>query len=119
MPCSLMGRCILSLTTSIESCLPGWGTDLMGSPTATSFSTNLRVVEKDAAEAEETLRKIWKTTCAIALETGAATAHHHGTGIARLPVVREELGSSMKLLERVKNSLDPSHILCPGKLGVP
>jgi len=76
-------------------------------------------VEKDAAEAEETLRRIWKTASEVALQTGAATAHHHGTGIVRLPVVREELGSSMKLLERVKHSLDPSGILCPGKLGIP
>ena len=72
-----------------------------------------------AAAAEATLRRIWEVAQRTALETGAAVAHHHGAGIARLPVIREGLGTAMTVLERVKDALDPHHILCPGKLDLP
>ena len=70
----------------------------------------------DAAAAEAELRKIWETANEAALRTGATTAHHHGVGIARLPVIRRDLGAGMVLLERVKAALDPAGIMCPGKL---
>ena len=72
----------------------------------------------DAAAAEATLRRIWEIALTTALEAGAAVAHHHGAGIARLPVIREGLGTAMTVLERVKDGLDPHHILCPGKLAL-
>lgn len=75
--------------------------------------------ESSAAEAEETLRQIWTTVHEVTSRTGAMAAHHHGVGIARLPVIREELGTGMTILEQVKHALDPSGVLCPGKLGLP
>jgi alkyldihydroxyacetonephosphate synthase len=73
---------------------------------------------KDAAGAERMLSEIWDIANRIALDTGAAVAHHHGAGLARLPVIREALGSSMTLLEALKQALDPEATLCPGKLGL-
>ena len=77
-----------------------------------------RSAPRDAAAAEAELRAIWKIANEVALRTGASTAHHHGVGLARLPVIRRDLGSSMVLLERVKEALDPAGIMCPGKLGL-
>jgi alkyldihydroxyacetonephosphate synthase len=74
--------------------------------------------EKNAGHAEATLRKIWEIANRVALNTGAVTSHHHGTGIARLNVINEDLGSSALVLERVKRALDPNDVLCPGKLGL-
>lgn len=74
--------------------------------------------EKSAADAEETLRAIWATANRVALEAGAVTAHHHGVGLARLGVIKEELGTSMEIMNRLKGALDPQGILCPGKLGL-
>lgn len=72
----------------------------------------------DDAQAEAHLLKVWQTAMSICLETGAAISHHHGVGIARKDYVRDALGSSMTVLERVKHAIDPQNILSPGKLGL-
>jgi alkyldihydroxyacetonephosphate synthase len=77
-----------------------------------------RSAPRDAASAEAELRTIWNTANEVALRTGASTAHHHGVGLARLSVIRRDLGSGMILLERVKEALDPAGIMCPGKLSL-
>jgi alkyldihydroxyacetonephosphate synthase len=74
--------------------------------------------EKSPAEAEETLRNIWKTIHKITSMTGAMAAHHHGVGIARMPIIVKELGTGMTILQLIKNAIDPSNVLCPGKLGI-
>ncbi len=70
----------------------------------------------DAAQAEERLLSIWETAMTICLERGATISHHHGVGLARLPYIEEELGSSFKALQRIKQAFDPAGILNPGKL---
>ena len=62
----------------------------------------------DAAAAEATLRRIWEIALTTALEAGAAVAHHHGAGIARLPVIREGLGTAMTVLERGEGRTGPA-----------
>ena len=74
--------------------------------------------EKSPAEAEEKLLNIWETIHKITSTTGAMAAHHHGVGIARMPIIAKELGTSMTILQLIKNALDPSNILCQGKLGI-
>jgi len=54
----------------------------------------------------------------IALDQGAAISHHHGVGLARLPYIREALGTGMVPLRRLKNALDPANVMNPGKLGL-
>ena len=74
--------------------------------------------EKSPADAEETLRKIWRTVHKITSINGAMAAHHHGVGIARMPIIVKELGTGMTILQLIKNAIDPSNVLCPGKLGI-
>lgn len=83
----------------------------------TSLYVILLGQEKDAAAVEARLYDIWKTTMEICLEKGAAISHHHGVGLARLPYIREELGTGMEVLAKVKHAIDPNDILNPGKLG--
>jgi alkyldihydroxyacetonephosphate synthase len=71
----------------------------------------------DDAAAEARIREFWDVSMKICLETGAAISHHHGVGIARLPFVRDDLGSSAVVLDRLKSALDPAGIMNPGKLG--
>ncbi|HTK08101.1 MAG TPA: FAD-binding oxidoreductase [Ktedonobacteraceae bacterium] len=87
-------------------------------PQGTSLYVILLGHEKDAAAVEARLYDIWKTTMSICLEKGAAISHHHGVGLARLPYIREELGTGMTVLEKVKQAIDPNDILNPGKLGL-
>jgi alkyldihydroxyacetonephosphate synthase len=70
----------------------------------------------DAQAAESWLREIWDVAMRTSVEHGAAISHHHGIGLARQQYLRQELGSSYAVLERVKNALDPEGILNPGKL---
>jgi alkyldihydroxyacetonephosphate synthase len=70
------------------------------------------------AEAEERLRAIWSTTMEICLEEGATIAHHHGSGLAREPYLKRERTGDHALLEKLKRTVDPEHLLNPGKLGM-
>jgi len=70
----------------------------------------------DAITAEARLREIWKVAMRTSMEQGAVISHHHGIGLARQEYLRQELGSSHAVLEKVKNALDPHGILNPGKL---
>jgi alkyldihydroxyacetonephosphate synthase len=70
----------------------------------------------DAKAAESHLREIWGVAIKTGMAHGAVLSHHHGIGLARQEYLRNELGSSYKVLERVKNALDPEGILNPGKL---
>lgn len=87
-------------------------------PQGTSLYLILLGQCEDDAQAEETLLKIWDVAMSICIETGAALSHHHGTGMARRAFIRDALGSSMTVLERVKQTIDPGNILSPGKLGL-
>jgi alkyldihydroxyacetonephosphate synthase len=62
---------------------------------------------------------IWEIAMTTCLETGAAISHHHGVGLARTPYLRAALGSSGVLLDRLKDALDPAHIMNPGKFDFP
>lgn len=63
--------------------------------------------------------EVWKEVMRITLEKGGSISHHHGIGSARSAFLPEELGSVHKLLQAIKNALDPNGMLNPGKLGLP
>lgn len=71
----------------------------------------------EAAAAETRLREIWRVANQTVLATGACLSHHHGCGLARSAHVSAALGSAFPVLARIKQALDPKHILNPGKLG--
>jgi alkyldihydroxyacetonephosphate synthase len=74
--------------------------------------------EASSAEAAAArLREIWEVAMRTSMEHGAVISHHHGVGLARQEYLRQELGSSYVVLERIKHALDPEGILNPGKLG--
>jgi alkyldihydroxyacetonephosphate synthase len=74
---------------------------------------------EDDAQAEARILAIWDAAMRVCIETGAAISHHHGVGIARLPFIRQDLGSSAIALDRLRAALDPRGIMNPGKLGGP
>jgi glycolate dehydrogenase FAD-linked subunit len=47
---------------------------------------------------------------------GTLTAEH-GTGMAKSPYIKRELGETLKVMQEIKKALDPSNILNPGKMG--
>jgi alkyldihydroxyacetonephosphate synthase len=87
-------------------------------PQGTSLYMILLGKVEDEAAAEERLTKIWNVAMNRCLECGAAISHHHGVGLARLPYICQELGTSKLVLQRIKEALDPAGVLNPGKLGL-
>jgi len=88
-------------------------------PQGTSLYLILTGQAQDDQEAERRLQEIWDVSMRLCLEKGAAISHHHGIGLARLPYIRESLGSEFALLERVKKAFDPGGIMNPGKFDLP
>lgn len=63
-------------------------------------------------------QRIWRAAMGSCLAEGAAIAHHHGIGLHRGLWMKEELGSGLEMLQRIKEALDPGGIMNPGKLGL-
>jgi alkyldihydroxyacetonephosphate synthase len=73
--------------------------------------------EPDAKDAY--YRAVWDAGTRMVLERGGALSHHHGVGLNRSRFVRDALGSGYHVLVALKQALDPSGVLNPGKLGLP
>ncbi|MFN2519779.1 MAG: FAD-binding oxidoreductase [Candidatus Limnocylindria bacterium] len=52
----------------------------------------------------------------LALEVGGTVTGEHGTGAVRQRYMRAEHGASLDVMQRVKDALDPQHIMNPGKI---
>jgi alkyldihydroxyacetonephosphate synthase len=114
---------ILRTYNELKKVLAPLATEVLGHfshvyPQGTSLYMILLGRVEDDAAAEERLMKIWDVAMNSCLECGAAISHHHGVGLARLPYIRRELGSSRLVLQRIKGALDPAGVLSPGKLGL-
>ena len=61
---------------------------------------------------------MWDAGQRAVLAAGGNLSHHHGIGLNRARFMAESLGSSLGVLQAVKDALDPGGILNPGKLGL-
>ena len=114
---------ILGTYRALKDALAPYATEVLGHfshvyPQGTSLYLILLGEVAGAAEAEAQLGEIWDTAMSVALQQGAAISHHHGVGVVRLPYIAQALGNGMVVLERVKEALDPSGVMNPGKLGL-
>jgi alkyldihydroxyacetonephosphate synthase len=71
-----------------------------------------------ADEIESTYVAMWDAGQRAVLAAGGNLSHHHGIGINRARFMAESMGSSLDVLQSVKDVLDPAGILNPGKLGL-
>jgi alkyldihydroxyacetonephosphate synthase len=58
----------------------------------------------------------WEAGMRATIGAGGTITHHHGVGLLRVPWIRAELGTGAELLRVVKQALDPTGIMNPGKL---
>ena len=65
----------------------------------------------------ETLRRIGKDFIDLTLKYGGTLTAEHGVGMAKSPFIKQELGASLAVMEKIKRTLDPDNILNPGKMG--
>lgn len=71
---------------------------------------------RDPAEVERVYWSIWSRIMEVTLANGGTICHHHGIGRLRAPWVPAELGTSYRLLQALKQSLDPKGVMNPGVL---
>jgi alkyldihydroxyacetonephosphate synthase len=69
-------------------------------------------------DAEKKYDDIWRAGLAAAHQVGATISHHHGVGLSKAPFMPEEHGEAMGLYRALKDVLDPSNIMNPGKMGL-
>jgi alkyldihydroxyacetonephosphate synthase len=69
-------------------------------------------------EIESTYVAMWDAGQQAVLAAGGNLSHHHGIGLNRARFMADALGSSFDVLQSMKNALDPTGILNPGKLGL-
>jgi alkyldihydroxyacetonephosphate synthase len=70
-------------------------------------------------EVDATYAALWDAGTRAVLAAGGNLSHHHGVGLNRARFVAEALGDGFAALVALKQALDPSGILNPGKLGLP
>ncbi len=71
-----------------------------------------------ADEVDATYVALWDAGSRAVLAAGGNLSHHHGVGLNRSRFVAQALGSSLPVLQAVKDALDPHGILNPGKMGL-
>ena len=71
-----------------------------------------------ADEIESTYVAMWDAGQRAVLAAGGNLSHHHGIGLNRARFMAESMGASLGVLQAVKDALDPTGILNPGKLGL-
>ena len=67
---------------------------------------------------ESTYVAMWDAGQRAVLHAGGNLSHHHGIGLNRHRFMAEAMGTSLGVLQSVKDALDPAGILNPGKLGL-
>jgi alkyldihydroxyacetonephosphate synthase len=61
--------------------------------------------------------EVWDLAVKVNLEYGGVINEHHGVGLKLARHVRTQYGPAFQVLEGLKNTLDPSNLLNPGKMG--
>ncbi|UCH89460.1 MAG: FAD-binding protein [Thermoplasmata archaeon] len=54
----------------------------------------------------------------LALELGGTITAEHGSGLAKAPFIRREVGESLDIMRKIKNALDPNNIMNPGTMAL-
>jgi alkyldihydroxyacetonephosphate synthase len=69
-------------------------------------------------EVEATYVALWDAGQRAVLANGGNLSHHHGVGLNRARFMADALGPQLAVLQAVKDALDPTGILNPGKLAL-
>jgi glycolate oxidase len=81
-----------------------------------NIHTSLMIDGKDEEEkkrAEEAIEEIFRLT----IRLGGTLSGEHGVGLTKAPYIDFELGPvEIEVMKKIKNVLDPNHILNPGKI---
>ena len=65
----------------------------------------------------DAIRKASKDLIDLTLRLKGTLTAEHGTGMAKSPYIKMELGETLEVMKQIKKALDPNNILNPGKMG--
>jgi alkyldihydroxyacetonephosphate synthase len=78
------------------------------------------VIEQPPEDPDEALLlhdRVWDLATRISLEHGGVINEHHGVGLKLARHVRRQFGAGFRVIEAIKDGLDPDHLFNPGKMG--
>ncbi len=78
------------------------------------------IIENPPEDPQEAVRlhnRVWNTAMTAVLDNGGMVNEHHGVGLKLSRFMRRQYGDAFPMLERIKDALDPNHIMNPGKVG--
>jgi glycolate oxidase subunit GlcD len=64
-----------------------------------------------------TIKEVSKDLIDLTLRLRGTLTAEHGTGMAKSPYIKKELGETLEVMKEIKKALDPNNILNPGKMG--
>jgi glycolate oxidase len=64
-----------------------------------------------------TIREVSKELIDLTIRLRGTLTAEHGTGMAKSPYIKRELGETLEVMKEIKKALDPNNILNPGKMG--
>ncbi len=74
-------------------------------------------VPADTEEAVALYNRVWDLAIRAAIANGGVINEHHGVGLKLGRLMKELYGDGFKVLEGIKETLDPNNIMNPGKMG--
>lgn len=72
---------------------------------------------EDPHEALALYNKIWDMAIRAAIKEGGVINEHHGVGLKLGRIMKDLYGPAFKVLQGIKETLDPNNIMNPGKMG--
>lgn len=72
----------------------------------------------DGAATADYYDRVWDALLAACEAQGAAVSHHHGIGRLKAKAYMRQRGVFHNVLKRLKNELDPKHLINPENLGL-
>jgi len=78
------------------------------------------IIEEPPQDAQEALRlhnRVWEAAMTAAIENGGMINEHHGVGVKLGRYMRRQFKDAWPFLLRLKDAIDPNHIMNPGKTG--
>lgn len=75
-------------------------------------------VPQDAQEAIRLYNEIWDVGIRTALAHGGMLNEHHGIGLKLGQYMKYQYGEAFKVIQGLKDCLDPNRIMNPGKMGL-
>lgn len=115
-PISHLADCILDTQKAIQS--EGLIAPIVGHVGDGNFHV-LMVIDPNNSEECAAAEKVNSKMVAQALTVGGTCTGEHGIGVGKLKYLEREHGDSLKLMQSIKQLMDPKMIMNPGKLPFP